>query len=101
MEKTNTLSKFRGLEGKTIGDLMKKDELEKAMRLNPEFFEDLDKSMKKIMKHEAEKHAQPFITNDLLQHLIKSQTPKLVNYTILILSAIALLVGLWALFKSY
>ena len=98
MEKTNG---FKGLEGKTVGDLMKKGELEKAMRLNPGFFEDLNKSMKKIMKHEAEKYAQPFITNDLLQDLIKFQTPRWVSYTILILSALALLVGLWELFKSY
>lgn len=32
--------------------------------------------------------AQPFITNDLLQNVIKSQTPKWVNYLMLILVAL-------------
>lgn len=61
---------------------------------------DMTKSLHKIQKHEAEKHAQPFKTNYLLEKLIKSQTPKWVNISVLIISILALVVGLWAILHN-
>ena len=58
-------------------------------------------SMHKIQKHEAEKNPQPFKTNHLLEELIKSQTPKWVNISVLIISAFTLLMTLWVILHSY
>lgn len=61
----------------------------------------MNKSIKEIGEHQAKKAAQPFITNDILEDLLKSQTPRWVNYIILMVSSLALFVGLVALLHSY
>jgi hypothetical protein len=38
----------------------------------------------KLIRHEVEKSIQPFVTNEKLAKLVKSQTPSWVNYSILI-----------------
>ena len=63
--------------------------------------EDLNKTIKQIQSLSAKKAIQPFKTNDLLEELIDSQTPKWVNYLILVISGIGLFIGLWALLHSY
>ncbi len=67
----------------------------------PKVFDDMNKSIKEIEEHQAKKAAQPFITNDILEDLLKSQTPRGVNYIILVVSSLALFVGLIALLHSY
>ncbi|MFW6312146.1 MAG: hypothetical protein ACOC1K_07925, partial [Nanoarchaeota archaeon] len=42
--------------------------------------EELHENVDSIMKHEAKKGAQPFITNNRLDDILKSQPPKLVTY---------------------
>ena len=61
----------------------------------------LSKDLKKMQAWNAKKTAQPFIANNLLEKLLTSQTPKWVNFTILVLSVISLIIGLWALLHSY
>ncbi|MBI2208708.1 hypothetical protein HYU50_04385 [Candidatus Woesearchaeota archaeon] len=61
----------------------------------------LSKDLKKMQEWDAKKTVQPFVTNDLLEDLLKSQTPKWVNYTILAVSILAFLIGLWALLHGY
>jgi hypothetical protein len=54
-----------------------------------------------IMKHDIEKSIQPFKMNSLLEQLIEAQTPRWVNYSILIISVLALVVGVVALLHAY
>ena len=45
--------------------------------------------------------AQPFITNQKLDNLLGSKTPKWVNYLMLILVALSLGFSFWALLHTY
>jgi len=65
------------------------------------WFDNINKSVKEMGEHQAKKAVQPFIINDLLENLLKSQTPRWVNYIILGVSSLALFVGLIALLHSY
>lgn len=60
----------------------------------------LSKDLDKIRKYEAEKSAQPFLTNQILEDLIHSQTPKWVNYSILIIASLTLIITVIALLHS-
>lgn len=62
---------------------------------------EMARNVKSIMKHEAEKNAQPFITNKILDDLRKSQTPKWIGITSFILLILSLLAALWSLLHSY
>ena len=62
---------------------------------------EMARNVKSIMKYEAEKNAQPFITNQILEDLQKSQTPRWVSTTSFFLLILSLLVALWGLLHSY
>ena len=91
-------NKFKGLEKYTVGDMFSNRKLEKMMKINPKFFEDLNKSMKSLQKHQAEKSAQPFKTNYFLEELLHSQTPIWVNITTLAIATITLLLLIYQIF---
>lgn len=81
----------------------------KIPKINLPDFSKLTKSLNNIkmpeldtdewIKQEAERKSQPFHTNYLLEDLIKSQTPKWVNYAILILTAIILGLTIYSILK--
>lgn len=54
-----------------------------------------------ITKYESETKAQPYKTNYLLEDLLKTQTPRWVNYLMLALVALTLGISIWALLHSY
>lgn len=61
----------------------------------------IDIDGKNFTKYESETKAQPYKTNYILEDLLKSQTPKWINYIMLILVALTLGVSIWALLHSY
>ena len=61
---------------------------------------DLTESLHEIRKQEAEKYAQPFETNYLLKKLIKYQTPKWVNYLMLISTLLILIFTIILLYRT-
>ena len=67
------------------------EQIEKVKKLNEEYArrhpEEQEAHQKKV--------AQPFVTNALLDDLLKSQTPKWVNYLTLILVALSLIISAW------
>jgi len=61
----------------------------------------LKKLSEDIVKWDSKKAAQPFKTNALLEEVLKSQTPKWVDYIILAASVLAAISGIWALLHNY
>ena len=87
------LSKLKGKRGERLKDLN---------WYNPKkIFSGLSIDIDKIRNFKAQKDAQPFKIVDILEDLLKSQTPKWVNYTILVISFLALIVGILVLLHSY
>ncbi len=68
----------------------------------------MGKSISKIFQYDAEKNAQPFKTNVLLEdirelqeRMEKSQPPLWTQYAILFLTIASTIIGIWALLHSY
>jgi len=51
----------------------------------------IKRMLDRITNNTAEKEAQPFKTNDILNEILESQTPKWVNYSILVMTFIILI----------
>ncbi len=94
-------SKYKGLEKYTVGDLFDEKKRKEIEKRYPTILKDMKKNADYIGKHEAKKGAQPFKTNYLLKDLLNSQTPKWVNYTILLFAFLAFLIGVFTLLHSY
>lgn len=63
--------------------------------------EEMGKTTQNIIKHEAEKNAQPYITNKHLDDLKKAQTPKWMIWATFILLILTLGIAVWGLLHSY
>jgi len=63
--------------------------------------EDMGKGFANWIKYEAERGAQPFKTNYLLDKILKSETPNWVNCATLIVAILSFIIGLWALLHTY
>jgi hypothetical protein len=63
--------------------------------------EEMGKTVSSLIKHEAEKGAQPYITNKHLDDLKKAQTPKWMIWATFILLILTLGIAVWGLLHSY
>lgn len=84
----------------TVKDLSNPKKREEIEKIRPGFFKDMNSKLKNIMKHDAKKQAQPFITNDLLNSILSSQTPKWVNYLILIITTLTLIASIVVIIRG-
>ncbi len=106
------LSKFQAKKGeKTLKDVTTEEWAEIGKEISKKFKIKLPKielpqnNLKEItdehLKAQTEWVSQPFKTNYLLENILKSQTPRWVNYTILIITTFALIIGILALLHNY
>ncbi len=63
--------------------------------------EEMGKTVSSLIQHEAEKGAQPYITNKHLDDLKKAQTPKWMIWATFILLILTLGIAVWGLLHSY
>jgi len=80
------------------GDLNDPKKRKEISEIKPDLFQEISRSSKKILKHNAKKEVQPFITNDKLEEILKSQTPRWVNIAVLIISFLSLIITILSIF---
>lgn len=61
----------------------------------------IKRMLDRITNNTAEKEAQPFKTNDILNEILESQTPKWVNYSILVMTFIILIFTALTTYKIF
>ncbi len=96
------LARLRGKKGERFKDLPEEKQKEIFMKLGKgiqNMGDYLKETTNNIVKHEAEKSAQPFKTNYLLEDIKKNQTPLWIGIAILIISFITMIIATISLFK--
>ena len=89
---TNDIEKFKIKKIDIVGDSARKNinkMIDAKNELDYHFVESVQR-----------KERQPFITNENLEEIIKSQTPKWVSYAAIIISIISLIVAIIAYFQD-
>lgn len=96
------LSRLKAKKGERFEDLPEEKKKEISIKFAKgiqNMGDYLNETTTNIIKHNAEKSAQPFKTNYLLEDIKKNQTPLWIGIAILIISFITMIITTASLFK--